>query len=323
VETVAIIGAGQIGSRHLQGLARSARAFDLVVIDPIAGALDTARQRYAEIAGGRERAVRYATSLDALGEHVDLAIVATLASRRASDVRALLDRCRVRYAVLEKVLVQRPEDLEVIAEGLEKAGTRAWVNCSRRLNDFYAGLRGRLDGGGALRMSVQGGAWDPGCNAIHFIDLYAFLTGAPITAVDTSGLDPRWYPSKREGFREIGGTLVLQFGGGRLELHARTGSAAPTLLTLQGDAGQAAVWEKAGRAQLALASARWQLEEREARVAYQSELTHLVAEHLLEHGRCGLPTYAESAALHRPLLTALRAWSRDTLGEPLDAVPIT
>src|SRR5262249_38100627 len=145
------------------------------------------------------------------------------------------ERSRVRYAVLEKVLVQRPEDLETIAGMLDKASTRAWVNCSRRLNDFYAGLRGLLDGGGPLRMSVQGGAWDPGCNAIHFIDLFAFLTGAPLTAVDTTGLDRRWYPSKRAGFREIAGTLVAHFGGsGRLELHAQTESAAPTLLALQG-----------------------------------------------------------------------------------------
>ena len=324
METLAVIGAGQIGSRHLQGLVRSVRAFDVVVIDPSPRALQTARQRHGEIAGAATRTVRYETSLSALPERIDLAIVATAASVRTSVVRELLARCRVRYAVLEKVLVQRPEDLGVTAAALDKAGTRAWVNCPRRLSDFYEGLRDPFDRSGPLRMTVQGGAWDPGCNAIHFIDLYAFLTGAPIMAVDTRGLDARWYPSKREGVREIAGTLMVHFdGGGRLELHAQAESAAPTLVTLQCREGQAIIWEKSGRAQLTLARGQWRLEERTLRLAYQSELTHLVAERLLEHGQCALPTFGESAALHEPLLTALLAWTRGTLGEPLDAVPIT
>jgi predicted dehydrogenase len=324
VETIAIIGAGQIGSRHLQGLARSVRAFEVVVVDPSPQALETARRRHAEIAGAAARTVRYETSLSALPESIDLAIVATAASVRTPVVRELIARCRVRYAVLEKVLVQRPEDLGATADTLDKAGTRAWVNCPRRLSDFYEGLREAFDRHGPLRMTVQGGAWDPGCNAIHFIDLYAFLTGASITAVDTRGLDARWYPSKREGFREIAGTLMVHFdGGGRLELHAQAESAAPTLVTLQCREGQATIWEKAGQAQLTLARAQWRLEERALRLAYQSELTYLVAEQLLERGQCGLPTYAQSAALHEPLLTALLAWARGTLGEPLDAVPIT
>jgi predicted dehydrogenase len=252
------------------------------------------------------------------------AIAATVASRRTSIVRELLDRGRVRYAVLEKVLVQRPQDLAAMADMLDKAAARAWVNCPRRLSDFYVRLREVFERGGPLRMAVQGGAWDPGCNAIHFIDLYAFLTGAPIAAVDTSRLDPRWYPSKREGFREIAGTLVVHFdGGGRLELHSQAESSAPTLVTLQCREGQATIWEKAGRAQLGLAREKWRLDEVDLRIAYQSEQTHLLAERLLESGQCDLPTYAESAALHAPLLTALLIWTRGTLGEPLDAVPIT
>lgn len=324
MQTIAIVGAGQIGSRHLQGLARSARAFDVVVVDPSAPALETARQRYGEIAGAVGRSVRYATSLAALPESVDLAIVATAASMRGQVACDLLARCRVRHAVLEKVLVQHPADLQAVAGMLEKTGTPAWVNCPRRLSDFYAGLRDRFGAGHGLRMGVQGGAWDLGCNAIHFIDLYAFLTGARVAAIDTSRLDTHWYPSKRAGFREIAGTLMVRYdNGGRLELHSWAESAAPILVTLQGEGAHAAIWEKAGRAQLALAREHWRLDQTEFRLAFQSELTRLVAERLLEHGDCGLTTYAESAALHEPLLAALLAWSRDALGEPLDAVPIT
>jgi predicted dehydrogenase len=324
VATIAIIGAGQIGSRHLQGLARSTRAFDVVVVDPSAPALETARQRYGEIAGAAGRGVHYATSLAALPERVDLAIVATAASMRRQVMRDLLARCRVRHAVLEKVLVQRPADLPAVAGMLEKAGTSAWVNCPRRLSAFYAGLRDRLARGDGLRMGVQGGAWDLGCNAIHFIDLYAFLTGARVAAIDTSGVDARWYPSKRAGVQEIAGTLRVHYeNGGRLELHSRAEGAAPILVTLEAKDAHVVIWEKAGRAHLALAREPWRLDQTEFRLAFQSELTHLVAERLLEHGDCGLTTYAESAALHESLLAALLAWSRDALGQSLDAVPIT
>jgi len=222
------------------------------------------------------------------------------------------------------VVVQRAADLAVIGELLAKAGTQAWVNCSRRLNDFYLGVREPLGSSPPLRMGVQGGDWALGCNAIHFIDLYAFLTCARITRVDTTRLDRRWYPSKRTGFREIAGTLAVDFeDGGRLDLHSQDESREPTLVTLQCREGQAVVWEKAGRAQLSLAREKWRLAESAFRLAPQSELTHIVAERLLGSGDCGLPTYAESAALHEPFLRALLAWSGATLGEPLEAVPIT
>jgi predicted dehydrogenase len=320
--TIAVIGAGQLGSRHLQGLARSACAFDVVVVDPNTDALDVARKRHDEIAGPVARTVRYETSPAALPERIDLAIVATTASVRRRVVQDLLARCRVRYAVLEKVLVQRPDDLDALEEALAQHGTRAWVNCPRRLWDSYRRLRAPFAAPG-LSMRVEGGFWGVACNAIHFVDLLAFLTGARVSAVDTRGLDGRWYESKREGYQEIAGSLTVEFDdGGRLVFTSDAQTSAPITITLHGRAGHATIVEKSGRAQLALGSSVAPADT-EFRTVLQSELTDLVAQEVLATGSCALTPYAESAAMHRPFLDALLAWSRDTLGQRLDALRIT
>src|SRR5947209_4742456 len=136
--TVALIGAGQIGSRHLQALARLEA--DITVIDPSSASLDRAR----ELAGKSD--IRYATQLDQLGPAIDVAIVACSARERRSVVESLLAGRKVGALVLEKVLFQKIEDYEAVGALLKERGVRAWVNCPRRLWPFYQALRERTRG---------------------------------------------------------------------------------------------------------------------------------------------------------------------------------
>ena len=46
---IAIIGAGQLGSRHLQGLTKIKQDIHITVIDPNPSALEIARQRFVEM----------------------------------------------------------------------------------------------------------------------------------------------------------------------------------------------------------------------------------------------------------------------------------
>ena len=48
-KNIAIIGGGQIGSRHLQGLAKLSKQFQIYVVDPDKQALSIAKQRYLEV----------------------------------------------------------------------------------------------------------------------------------------------------------------------------------------------------------------------------------------------------------------------------------
>ena len=49
VYNIGLIGAGQIGSRHLQGLAKSTLQYKIYVVDPDEKSLSVAKIRYQEV----------------------------------------------------------------------------------------------------------------------------------------------------------------------------------------------------------------------------------------------------------------------------------
>ena len=80
MKKVYLIGAGQIGSRHLQALKSVSQPLSIKVIDPFQNSLDVAKQRYEEMpAGEHEHEVSYHTEIPSDGEEVDLAFITTSA----------------------------------------------------------------------------------------------------------------------------------------------------------------------------------------------------------------------------------------------------
>ena len=73
-----IIGAGQLGSRHLQGLSIISQDVEIIVIDPNSDVLELAQKRYEEMpSNSHVRSVNYHQNIPELDGEVDLAIIAT------------------------------------------------------------------------------------------------------------------------------------------------------------------------------------------------------------------------------------------------------
>lgn len=298
---IALVGAGQLGSRHLQALALLDRRAIITLVDPSAASLATAKERFGQFAQQQVEA-RFTQRFEDLPEVLDAAVVATGADVRRNAIERLLARSRVGVALLEKVLFQRIEDYGAIGKLLEKSGTRAWVNCAQRLWPFFRDLRPRTLGRSNVHISATGAQWGLGCNAIHNLDLLRFLTGSADCRVE-SGLDAGSVPSKRAGFIEFTGTLYA-FGerGNRVVQTSYRDGDAPFAFEVQGEDFHA-LWRVVdGAMRMADAAGGWKWREMESRAPLQSQLTHLVLAEMLDHGRSVLPTYAESAALHLSML---------------------
>jgi hypothetical protein len=67
-----------------------------------------------------------------------------------------------------------------------------------------------------LEVFVQSPELGIGCNISHFIDLVMFWTSQYPIGVDTSNLEKKWIKSKRPGFFEINGKMVVTFNNGTL-----------------------------------------------------------------------------------------------------------
>ena len=105
---IAIIGSGQLGSRHLQGLAKIDMEINIEVADLNVQSLELARKRYEEIpANPSVKSISFFQSIEDLNDSLDLVIVATNADIRYELVVQLLRAKKVKNIILEKVVFQR------------------------------------------------------------------------------------------------------------------------------------------------------------------------------------------------------------------------
>ncbi|MGE3991985.1 hypothetical protein [Pseudorhodoplanes sp.] len=298
---IALIGAGQLGSRHLQGLALLDEAARVTVVDPTVAALAVAKERFEQVKQDRITAV-FTQHIGDLPKRLDGAVVATAANVRRKAIESLLQQSEVKVALLEKVLFQRAEDYAAVGTLLEQVGTRAWVNCTQRLWPFFRDLRPRTLGGSNICIGVTGAQWGLGCNAIHNLDLLSFLTGSADCHL-VSGLDAGTIPSKRQGFIEFTGTLyALGLRGNRVVQTSYRDGDAPFSFQVRAEDFQASWNVQDESMRFAEASTGWKWSEEKVSPLYQSKLTHLVLGDMLKDGTSALPTYDESSALHLKML---------------------
>jgi len=298
---VLLVGAGQLGSRHLQGLARCALPLEVFVVEPNDEARARARARWLEVfAGQPDHEVGFAADWRGVPPAVDLVIVATSAAQRAGLVERLAGDFAVGAWVLEKVLAQSEEELASI-ERAAGGTSRSWVNIPRRSMTWYQALRAETRPRSPVSARVSGGGWGVACNAVHFLDLLAWWSGEPLQTVETAGLADQWFESKRAGYWEVGGTLEARYAGGsRLTLECAP-APAPLTVTLADAGGTWTIQEAAGQA------VHSDGRSLAGRLQFQSELTGELARAILLEGRCALPDLASAADLHRRYLRPLQA----------------
>ena len=314
---VVVAGVGQIGSRHLQGLASSTLDLEIHLVDPSSAALDTATERWASSSGeASEGRLRLHKSCHGLPPRVDVAVVAATAEIRPILVRELRESAEVQYWVLEKVLAQNLAGLDdLLASTADAVG--AWVNTPRRIIDWYRRIGEAGAAQAPVEIVVDGGGWGMACNAVHFLDLCAWWSGGRIDTVDTAGLSPEWLPARRPGNFEISGMMEVRFTSGSRVLLQDAGGDEPLTISVSSANHEWNIQESVGRA------VRSDGRRDDGRLTLQSELTGGLVDNLLRSGGCGLPTLAEGVDLHRPFLSAMLNHWRATGHPGAQSVPIT
>lgn len=304
--SVFIIGAGQLGSRHLQALKAVSEKLDITVVDPSDVSLKTAKERYEGIPGNMDHAVRYASDIPGSFGTADIAIVPSNSNVRRHIVETLLRNGTVRYLVLEKLLFDRKEDYTAVLELLDAKGVAAWVNCSMRTMPFYASLRSRFTGEPFL-YSVNGSQFGLITNAIHYIDHMAYLSGSNIYSVDTQGLEFPPIESKRKGFLELNGTLTARFSNGCVGVFTCFSQGSlPVTVEITSPSTRLLSKESEGKALFSNRDENWRWREIDAPIPFQSQMTARVVSDLIEKGECDLVRYAESMQTHLTLLEGVR-----------------
>ncbi len=296
---IALIGAGRLGSRYLQGLASCKILIDVWVIDPSEDALATSKARWEEVASSpHSHSVRYSTTLNNLPHSLDLCLVTTTADTRLQAVNQVQSQCKVRYWVLEKVLAQSKAQLSDLEYSLKDA-EGVWVNTARRMLEWHQRICKALHKGGRWQSKGSGSNWGLACNSIHFIDLVCWWTGEVLEKVNASGLE-HWNPSKRKGFWEVNGRLLVHYSGGsELELVSAQKLSKTFQIYFQNTDSEYLLNESTGTF---IGPNGFDIP---GRIEFQSEIAGRLVDQILLDGTCSLPKLSESAQMHKILIDGL------------------
>jgi len=302
MKNILLVGAGQLGSRYLQGLSTVKLDLFITVVDPSDLSLNKAKKRWFEAEGDEsQHTIRWCKVLPQDLVSIDLAIISTSARGRADLVKKISSTVSVRYWVLEKVLAQSKKELDIInAATIDSKGT--WVNMVRRVINWHQQLKFNFYEKGPLKVRKTGGLWGLACNTIHFIDLISWWTGESLLSVDTSRLDRNWLKSKRLGYFEVIGELLIKFSGGT-ELILQSNPIA-TEDVLYVEVSNKDIWTIDELNCVAFKSKK---EVFKGEFKLQSEITGPIVKKILTNGTCELTTLKKSSDQHKIFLEAMLA----------------
>jgi hypothetical protein len=317
---ILIIGAGQLGSRHLQGALQSALPLNIRVVDPSQDSLNVAQQRAEQVSKENEQStVQYAQNLPK-NESFDICIIATSAPVRAKVTSNLLAENKVHCIIFEKVLFQAINEYTEIEALLKKHNVTAWVNCPRRLYPSYQQIKALVNPNEVLSMKVSGSGWGMACNSIHFIDLFSYLCNEANLQTTENNLDLELLESKRAGFYELTGKAKFMIGEHALELECTPADEVAIQVSLVSDSKTIKIDEIAGSINVVDSSSEQQLKHQ---VKYQSELTGLNIDEIINTNTSLLTPFKESCLLHTPMIELYLEHINKVLNKNLLACPIT
>ena len=191
INNILISGAGQLGSRYLQGLSQCRNPLRIHVQDIASKSLKQAEQRWQEVGGvSTHHKVSFHSEINQCPQQLDLAIIATTANSRPEVVQEIAQHSKVRHWILEKILAQNTQGLEEIQLHVG-SDSLAWVNTPRRIVPWHQVIKEQLHLQAPLHLTDNGGPWGLACNAVHLLDLMAWWSGESLVAVCTDQLNDR------------------------------------------------------------------------------------------------------------------------------------
>lgn len=332
---IILIGAGKLGSRHLQALAKIGIESNIYVIDPSVESSEIAFARYNEIPQNYN--VKHLEFLKNIGDlrikTVDVAIIATSSEHRFFVLNALLNHVRVNFLILEKFLFQKANHYQEAKELLLKHKVKTWVNCPRRMWPIYQDLKKDLVNSTIREFTLIGSDWSLATSSIHILDLIAFLTGCSEYNLLDLDLGNKFVPAyssvtgaRESKFIEFYGTIRGKFVNETyFTLHCLKDAQIPFQIDIILDDKNIHIFEEYGKLVIMKIEKDGTISNSEFSFSYpyQSGLTQLVVENLINNGECSLTQFDESVSLHLPLLFQFQQYLSTIQQNEVDYLPIT
>ncbi|MFK8047912.1 MAG: hypothetical protein AB8B81_05710 [Halioglobus sp.] len=303
---ILLVGSGQLGSRHLQALKLTNSPLDICVLDPNTEALELSKIRFSEVETSVDHKTTFCTSPDVI-EHTDffLVIVASNSDKRFFLLEQMCERFNIENVLLEKLLFDTESQYPKALEMLSRKRINCWVNCCMRMQSVYHRLRDEFEGE-IVHYRVNGSDYGLVTNAIHYLDHACFLDASTDFQIEVNGLSREIAQSKRPGFYELNGDLKGSFrSGSTFSFRCDETGDAPVLIEIFSSLKRYIFKENENTYLYSSQENNWIWAEEELDFKYQSQLTNILVDSLINKLNVRLPAFSESMDIHVKLLGSL------------------
>ena len=205
---ILLIGCGNIGFRHLEGLLKTNLFLDITIIEKssliIKDQLNKIQKKKFE-----NKKIFFSNNYLIKNIKFDLVICATNSHKRYNLLKNLVLKFKFSKILIEKLAFQNSYDYKKAIKLLNKNNIISWVNCPRREQKIYKEIENDLKKNDKLSIHVFGNRWNLASNSIHFFDLFYFLKNeSHFFNINKEIL--KKIPSKHKNFYELTGLLKIK-----------------------------------------------------------------------------------------------------------------
>jgi len=319
---ILIIGAGNLGSRHLQGTLKSKNILKLTVFDPNQNSILLAKNRSTEVEHTHQ--ITFTSNFTDLKSEYFLAIVATNSDVRERVLNDLLAITKISYLILEKVLFQNVSAYQNISNILKSNNITTWVNHPRRMSKAYKWLKNEIQFENSCSITVYGNNWGLACNSIHFLDLISFLFESKVSIINTDLLLDEIIKSKRDGFVEFIGSIHGKlYNNSNFQITCNNiDFQSDMIITISTPRSNYFIQECYNGKILKYIGADL-VHTEPLDVKLQSDLTTECVNQIIEHGTTSLTSFEDSKYLHMKYISAFLKKYNQILNLDCQNLPIT
>lgn len=213
-KNILVVGFGAMGCRHVQSLMSQIDIYNIYILEL---SEENIKANLARIGAVKDR-FTWIDSLELVDSSIDIAIIATSSEPRFRIVKTLLEN-GVKYFLLEKIVFQSTNQFETIIKSLREKDGTAYCNFVNRYFNSYNEIKFLIEENDNLNMIVYGGTFGLGCNAIHYIDIFQYLTSDNNIVISDSKLKELNQENRRGSqYKEFSGTMSVKNSKGQLQI---------------------------------------------------------------------------------------------------------
>ena len=313
MKNICLIGCGNVGKRHLQAILKIDN-INIDVVEPNNDSIKSSMELLPTFDN-------YFSNIEDVTNNIDVCIIATKSDIRKKIILELIEKKNVKNIILEKIAFQSINDFNEIINLFKSKNIKCWINCHLRTEPVWNRVKEIINNrkiNMIYEISKGDGLISTG---IHVLDLFCYLTSSSSCNLDFKHISDTILDSKHGGFIELDGDLIAKSNKNTLLIKRRDNKIYHNCtIDIEGNMLSIKHTSKNG-------DGSWEdpiciienVNNETFPFLWQSELTNLYVQDILDNNHCNLPSLNDSFNIHKELINNIN----NVYNKNIEKCPIT